>query len=74
VVPPVAVTAATLAFFFDILDFSTRRHLAIASDDASASEGGEAEQPNETHHRLRPFIALWSKLRADADRIDPLSV
>ena len=43
VVPPVAVTATTLAFFFDIPDFSTRRHLAIPSDDASAIEGGEAE-------------------------------
>jgi len=56
VVPPVAVTAAALTLFLNVLDLSARRHLAIASHDAAASEGSEAEQPNETVHRLRPFI------------------
>lgn len=74
VVPPVAMTAATLAFFFDVLDFPARGDLAIASDDASASEGGETEQPNETVHKLRPFIEPGSKLRAAANRRDPVAV
>ena len=53
VISPVAMVRAGLAFFFDISYFAARSHLAVASDNASASQGVEAEKPNETHTVLR---------------------
>ena len=44
---------AGFAFFLDVSDFPAGRHLAIPADHAAASERGEAEKPNETHHALR---------------------
>jgi hypothetical protein len=53
-----AVTAARLAFLFDVRDFTACRHLTIPPDDTSARERGEAEKPNETHGTLpKPTLA-----------------
>ena len=52
VVATMTVTAAGFTFLLDVSDFATRRELAIASNDASAGESGEAEKPNETHETL----------------------
>jgi hypothetical protein len=54
VIAAMAVTHAASAFFLDITHFTARRHLAVASNDASAGECGEAEKSNETHAVLNP--------------------
>lgn len=46
------VTDARLPLLLHVAHFTARRHLAIAPDDASACEGGEAEKSNETHAPL----------------------
>jgi hypothetical protein len=53
VIATMAVAAAGFAFFFDVGDFAVGRHFAVAAYDATASESGEAEKPNETHDVLR---------------------
>src|SRR5262247_2748829 len=44
---------AGFAFFLNVSNFTTGRHLAIPADYAAAAERGEAEKPNETHRVLR---------------------
>jgi hypothetical protein len=67
VIPPVSVTRAGLALFFDVSHFAARRHLTVPADDAAATEGGETEKPNETHDALRPerqqYLCRASRLR-----------
>ena len=53
VVPPMAVTAARIALFFDVRDLTAGGDFAISADHASAAQGSEAKKPNETHHALR---------------------
>jgi hypothetical protein len=62
VVATMAVAAAALAFFFHVRDFTARRQLAIATDDAAARQRGKPEKPNETHApilRLSPEQILY---------------
>jgi hypothetical protein len=57
------LSSADLAFLLDVDNFAARRHLPIAAYDASASESGETEKPNETHDALNPFLSSafpWS--------------
>jgi hypothetical protein len=48
------VAPAGFALFLDVHHFPTGRDLAVLADHAAASEGREAEKPNETHHRFVP--------------------
>jgi len=48
-VPPMAVAAAGMAFFFHVDDFAARGDFTVASDNAAAAQSSEAEKPNETH-------------------------
>jgi hypothetical protein len=41
---------ARVAFLLDVVHVSTRGKLAIATDDATAIERGESEEPNKTSH------------------------
>jgi hypothetical protein len=50
VIAAVRVASADLALFLDVHDFPVRGYLAVLAHHAAASEGREAEQPNETHH------------------------
>jgi hypothetical protein len=67
VIAPVSVTAAGLSLFFDVPDLAAGRHLAVLADDASASEGGEAEKPNEAHHTFvfRANLVPMSRILID---------
>jgi hypothetical protein len=53
-----AMAAAAFSLFFHVIYLAAGRHLAIAPDDASAGESGEAEKSNETHKRLRAMLAM----------------
>ena len=46
------VATAALALLLHVGQLAARRHFAIAADDATAAESGEAEKPNETHDAL----------------------
>jgi hypothetical protein len=63
----VPVSAASFALFLDLCNFAARRHLAVATDDATAAESGEAEKPNETHDALRFFAEQFMCRRAGND-------
>jgi hypothetical protein len=47
-----AMSPARRTFFFDIVNFPAGGNLAVAADDASAAESGEAEKSYETHRVL----------------------
>jgi hypothetical protein len=49
VVPTMSVPAAGFAFLLYVADFTAGGDLAIAPDDATAAQCGEAEKANETH-------------------------
>ena len=49
VIPPMAVTPAAFALFFDVAHFAAGRHLAVPADNAAAGECGEAEKSNKAH-------------------------
>ena len=49
VIAPVTVTAASLALFLDVRDFTAGGHFAVPSHHAPASQRGEPQKPNETH-------------------------
>jgi hypothetical protein len=52
-VPPMPVASAAFSFFFHVGELTAAGDLSVPTDDASATEGGEAKQPNETHCILR---------------------
>jgi hypothetical protein len=62
VVASMRVASTLPPFFFHVNHFPARRDLAIATDDASARQLGEAEKANETHTALG---CAESKLRAE---------
>ena len=62
VVATMTVTAAGFAFLLDIRNLAAGRELAIAADDASAGESGEAKKSNETHKTLTPIAITASRL------------
>jgi len=49
-IPTMAMTSATLAFFLDVCDFAVRGDFPVFADHASAGKGCEAKEPDETHH------------------------
>ena len=53
VISPMPMTSAAFAFFLDVCDFPAGGYFSISPHHAPASESGEAEKPNETHHALR---------------------
>jgi hypothetical protein len=60
VIPPVAMRLARIAFLFDVIYVSTRRKLAVATDDAATVERGESEEPNKTSHiSLRVALSIF---------------
>lgn len=60
VVPTMRVAAAGFAFLLYVADFTAGGDLAIAPDDATAAQCGEAEKANETHDTT--LAAFSSKL------------
>jgi hypothetical protein len=52
-VPPMAMTAAGMTFFFHVGDFSAGGYFAIFPDHAPAAKSSESEKPDKTHHVLR---------------------
>jgi hypothetical protein len=44
---------AGFAFFLDVREFAAGAHLAVPTDDAPASQGGEAKKSDETHRCIR---------------------
>jgi hypothetical protein len=53
VISSMTVAGARAALFLDVGDLAAGSHFAIPADNASASESGEAEKPDETHNAPR---------------------
>jgi hypothetical protein len=68
-----AVAAAGLALFLDVIYFATRGHFAVLADDAPARESGEAEEANQAHHTLR-LISNTCARRAKRNRVVSLRI
>jgi hypothetical protein len=59
VISSMTVTGARAALLLDIGDFAAGSYFAVPADNASASESGEAEKPNETHNTLPPSFEQY---------------
>jgi hypothetical protein len=59
VISPMPMTSAAFAFFLDVCDFPAGGYFSISPHHAPASESGEAEKPNETHHALRQIAEQY---------------
>jgi hypothetical protein len=49
VIAPMQVRVTRLPLLFDVRHFAARRDFAVASDNATASQGGESEKPDHAH-------------------------
>jgi len=58
VVTTVTMRTTRASLFLDVRHFAARRHLAVLANDAPAGQGGEADQPNKTHHVQIPRAGL----------------